>query len=397
MSYLKFTADFIFTGYEMILGDDAVLITHKNGEIEEIITKENAGDDIQSFNGILSPGFVNCHCHLELSHLKNIIPPKTGLIPFLIRVPKYREANFENIEIAIENAATELFNSGTVAVGDICNNTSSISVKKKSKLHFYNFIEAIGFQNSNAESRFNLYENVFNLFKIELATHSNSIVPHAPYSVSKKLLELINQQSSEKTICIHNQETLEETKWFKNKEGDFIKLFNALQIDSSSFTPSGKSSLQTYLPYLTNAKNVILVHNSFTTYNDIEFTLHHAKEYNQNIFWCICNNANLYIEQTHPPIQTLKNKNCTLVIGTDSYSSNWSLNMLDEIKTILHSLNNTFSTQEVLQWATINGATALQMQTYLGSFNKGKNPGVVLIENTVDQSIIKESTSRRLV
>lgn len=397
MSYLKFTADYIFTGYEIISGKNSVLITHENGKIEATVPKEKAGDGIQTFNGILTPGFINCHCHLELSHLKKVIPPNTGLIPFLISVPKYREANFETIQNAIENAITELYNSGTVAVGDICNNTTTISIKKNSNLHFYNFIEAIGFQDSNAESRFNLYENVYNLFKTELSNQLNSIVPHAPYSVSKKLFELINLQSSEKTICIHNQETIEETKWFKNKEGEFINLFNALQIDSSSFIPSGKSSLQTYLPHLTNVKNIILVHNSFTTYADIEFALHHAKKFNQNIFWCICNNANLYIEQTSPPIKTLKDQNCTLVIGTDSYSSNWSLNMLDEIKTILQSSNNNYSTSEVLQWATINGATALQMQSHLGSFDTGKIPGIVLIENTINQSIIKESTTRRII
>ncbi len=397
MSYLKFKADYIFTGYDTIPGNNKVLITHENGEIESIVSTENAGDDIQIFSGILSPGFINCHCHLELSHLKNTIPPKTGLISFILNILKLRDNSFEIIQDAMLKAEEELYNSGTVAVGDISNDTTSIDVKKNSKLHYYNFIEAIGFVDSNAESRFNLYENVFHLFETELKNHNCSIVPHAAYSVSEKLFHCINQIATNKTICIHNQETLEETKWFKNKEGTFYKLFDVLQINSASFSATNKSSLQSYLPYLTSPKNIILVHNSFTTQADVEFAKQHAKQNEQNIFWCICNNANQYIEQVNPPIELLYENNCNIVIGTDSYSSNWSLNMLDEIKTIINSTNNKIKTNQILQWATINGAQALQMDSYLGTISKGKMPGVVIIENTLDNEISYNSTSRRLI
>jgi cytosine/adenosine deaminase-related metal-dependent hydrolase len=397
MSYLKFSADYIFTGYELITGDDSVLIVHKNGEINAIVSKEVAGDDIQYFQGILTPGLINCHCHLELSHLKNAIPPYSGLIPFLMSVPKLREANYQIIQTAIQEAANELFQSGTVAVGDICNNTTTIELKKNLPLHFYNFIEAIGVQDSNAEARFNLYYNVYNLFQKELSQQSNAIVPHAPYSVSNSLLQKINKESDGKTCCIHNQESLDETKWFLNKEGDLLNLFNELEIDTSSFKPTAKSSLQSYLPYLTAAKNLILVHNTFTTKDDIQFAHEHAIKNQQQLFWCICNNANRYIEQTNPPINELIQQHQQIVIGTDSYSSNWSLNMLDEMKTILLENNNTVSTQDVLTWATINGANALQMDTFLGSFSKGKLPGIVIIDNIENGSISKSSTAKRLL
>ena len=71
MSYQKFKADHLFTGHEM-LSKNFVLITNENGIVENIIPVAEAGEDVQVFKGILSPGFyVNCHCHLELSHLKN--------------------------------------------------------------------------------------------------------------------------------------------------------------------------------------------------------------------------------------------------------------------------------------------------------------------------------------
>jgi cytosine/adenosine deaminase-related metal-dependent hydrolase len=66
------------------------------------------------------------------------------------------------------------------------------------------------------------------------------------------------------------------------------------------------------------------------------------------------------------------------VLGTDSLASNWSLNILDEIKTIRQYFP-AIPFKEILQWATINGAIALQMDDQIGSFKKGKKPGILLI------------------
>ena len=76
MNFRKFFADRIFDG-KSFLGDDIVLITEPDGKIADIINKKDAGDNIEVLQGTLTPGFINCHCHLELSHLKNIIPTST--------------------------------------------------------------------------------------------------------------------------------------------------------------------------------------------------------------------------------------------------------------------------------------------------------------------------------
>ena len=83
--YRKFTAENIFTGNKLLASGN-VLITKMDGTIVEIISIENAGEAIEQHKGILSPGFINAHCHLELSHLKGLIPEKTGLIDFILKV-----------------------------------------------------------------------------------------------------------------------------------------------------------------------------------------------------------------------------------------------------------------------------------------------------------------------
>jgi hypothetical protein len=105
---------------------------------------------------------------------------------------------------------------------------------------------------------------------------------------------------------------------------------------------------------------------------------------------------NQYIEQTMPPVELLRSQKANIVIGTDSYASNWSLSVLDELKTIQHH-HPEIQLSEMLSWATINGAQALQMDKHLGSFELGKKPGVVLINEVDAFNSLKNARSQRIL
>jgi aminodeoxyfutalosine deaminase len=390
MQYRKIKGENIFTGYGFA-GADKVLITQKDGTIEAIVDVNEAGEDVQYFDGIITPGFVNAHCHIELSHLKNKIPVHTGLVDFILQILKLRVADEDVKQEAMRQAEEELYNSGTVAIGDICNTTDSIFLKKDSKIHWHNFIEVSGFVEEIADIRFENGQNILAQFSKQLQplNHSDfqvplsggfrgALTPHAPYSLSKTLFQLINETALGKTLSIHNQETPTENEFLQNKTGDFLRLYQDLGIDISSFLATKKSSLQSWLPQLSNAKKIISVHNSFTNEEDILF----AKQFSpsQEMYFCLCPNANLYIENTLPPITMLIKNDCNIVLGTDSYASNHQLNMYEEIKTIQKNFPD-ISLENILQWATLNGARALGLEGYMGSFDKGKRSGVVLISN----------------
>ena len=123
--YRKFTADYIFNGYE-ILSAPSVLITDRSGVIIDLVNTKEAGDGIEELNGIICPGFVNAHCHLELSHLKGRIPENTGLVDFVQQVMTGRSKGNEQQFEAMEEADRKMYQSGIVAVGDICNSMDSI-------------------------------------------------------------------------------------------------------------------------------------------------------------------------------------------------------------------------------------------------------------------------------
>lgn len=381
MGFRKFKADRLFDGYRF-LEDDSVLIIDQDGVVEAIVPAGEAGDDVQQFNGIISPGFINCHCHLELSHMKGLIQEKTGLVKFVLDVVQQRQFPEEEILDAIEKAEDEMLANGIVAVGDICNNALTIPQKIKGRIYYHNFIEASGFNPAIAAQRFERARSIYEKYRDVFFKNENysplgagGIVPHAPYSVADDLWELILHFPGNHLMTIHNQETAGENEWFLNKTGELAELYEKMNIDASHFQPSAKSSLQTYLPKFRHDQSMILVHNVHTSEEDIAF----AKNSGLQLHWCVCPNANQYITGQLPGIDMLLENDCDIVLGTDSLASNHQLSILEEIKTTQKHFPH-IEMEAMLRWATSNGAKALQMDSLLGSFERGKRPGVVLIE-----------------
>jgi cytosine/adenosine deaminase-related metal-dependent hydrolase len=389
--HFKFKPQSLFTGHTIIEGGDTVVVTTQDGTIVDVIPAAEAGDVCQELSGMLSPGFINAHCHLELSHLKGAIPTQTGLSEFVKQIVPKRAASQEIIDAAIDAAETEMLDNGIVAVGDICNTADTIAAKTKGKIAYYNFIEIYGLDPLLAAQKMEAgialqNEYINNGLKAV-------VVPHASYSVPAALLQLLSEAYGSHTVSIHNQETKAENDFFENKIGAFVDMYARVGVELDFFTPTKTTSLQSVLPYLKDAAKTIWVHNSFTSVSDISA----VQATSTDAYWCLCPSANQYIENTMPPIQLLRAKDANIIVGTDSYASNWSLNMLDELKKI-QAHNPAIPLAEMLTWITSNGARALQMEDQLGTIEKGKKPGLVLIENITNQTLLNSNSfSKRLL
>ena len=145
---------------------------------------------------------------------------------------------------------------------------------------------------------------------------------------------------------------------------------------------------------MAGARNVLLVHNTFTSAEDLAYC--GAARLNRQLFFCLCPNANLYIENRLPDLGLLRAQRCRIVLGTDSLASNDGLSILGEIKTLMHYFPE-IPQEELLGWATLEGARALQMHGSLGSFEKGKKPGIILIDQTRNGQISQKSGVRRIM
>ena len=387
MKYRKFKGDKMFNGFGFI-DNEQVLITDEHGTVIELSSTQDAGEQIEQFDGTICPGFINAHCHLELSHLKDVIPPHTGLIPFLLDVVGKRDFPMETILDRIEKAEKEMFQDGIVAVGDIGNTANTLETKRNSKIRWNNFVEVLSFSDEMSPKRMQEYNEVLKAFndaepELEKDHFKSALVPHAPYTISNLTFKEINRLTPGAVISMHNQEHPAEDVLYKTGEGDYLPFLKIFGFDASPFPITGKSALRSCLPHFNNKQRVLLVHNTFIPEEDIAFAIDYAKEHLAGVHFCLCPNANLYIENKMPPILKLMEQGADLVLGTDSYSSNWQLSIASEIKTINERLPE-IPLETILRWATINGAKALEREDELGSFEKGKKPGVVLLDNQMN-------------
>lgn len=373
----KIAANFIFPVSKAPI-KNGIIIVEDDGTIIDLI--DNGGKlpeiaGLEFYNGIITPGFINAHCHIELSYLKNKFSNLNGLPDFIKKILSQRSAIPENLMDIINAANIEMYHEGIVAVGDIINHDFSFQVKAQSKILYKSFAEV--FDISPART-YEAYKSGLDLIdKAHLENLYCSLVPHAPYSVTPALFEKIlqYQQSSPGIFSIHNQETVSENALFLEKSGPLLELMSGAGADFSVWGRS-ESSLKAISEYFPANSNLLLVHNIYTGVADIEF----LKNKNLKVHFVLCPASNLIIEQKLPDVEMLLNSGFPVAIGTDSYSSNTSLSVIKELKIISENFPN-ISLNDLVNCATLNGAKALELENVFGSFDKGKKPGVNLIQN----------------
>lgn len=393
----KYTADYILTSQTEPIKNGSIVVDDK-GKIIKIIDPQNNSskdDDFadlssEKLSGIICPGFINTHCHLELSHLKGKIPAGEGLIAFIKNVQQHRKVDESEVLEAAAKADEEMFQNGIVAVGDISNSAITASIKTKSKLYYHNFVEVFGFDPKNADAVFNQAISVRDQFKPMAAT----ITPHAPYSVSKELFKLIKKEAEENDsiLTIHNQESDEENKLYRYKQGSFLEFYNGLGLDIEFFKPQARNSLQSIVPLLSNRQSVLMVHNTFTSMKDVYFT----RRFDKKINWCFCPEANLYIENSLPKVNIFTHHGFNITLGTDSLASNSGLCILKEMR-VLQQHFPELSLECLVEWATLNGARFLGIEDEKGTIEVGKTPGLNLLTGLNKLKITPETKVRRLI
>lgn len=385
----KFSANCVYTLDSRPI-QDGIVTTDDNGKILAITESNLLPDpDVEYFDGVIVPGFVNAHCHLELSHLHQKIERGTGLIPFLKNVIKHREEEEEVILDAIKKADLQMYKNGIVAVGDIANHSFSAETKENSKISYHTFIEMIGFDGTKSNDVFIEALKLYEMFQT-----SASITLHAPYSFSKELFKHLIRycETGFNPISIHNQENDEENSLYRYKMGEFLPFYKEMNINSDGFKAQSKNSIQSILPFLPDNQPIQMVHNTYTSLKDIYFT----KRFKKDINWCFCPNANLYIENKLPSFEFFKHSSNPITIGTDSLASNNQLCILSEMKLLQQNIKEV-SFEDILKWGTINGAKFLGLENDFGVIKKGKKPGLNLITQLKNDKLTGQSTVKKLI
>ena len=334
---------------------NAYLVIDDDGSIVDICNYNSNSEEIaglEYYSGVLVPGFVNAHCHVELSHLKGIIKEGSGLSNFINEIQSNRDEEEPIIDKQMQNAMRYMWSRGINGLGDIVNSLVGVNVKSNSPILSYNFIELFNKPNLSDTDIIHEGKNIGLVYNNNNLI--NSLTPHSPYGTSVSLLKQMQEETADKrTISLH----FLESKW----ETD------------------GSSRLIDYLQELKSYKNILLVHNLFLT-ETIFYIIKADIELYNKIFWVVCPNSNIHINSELPPINKFEQRGLQCCLGTDSLASNYQLSILDEMKTIAKFYPEiVFET--LLEWATLNGAKALNFDDRLGSFDIGKSPGVLLLSD----------------
>ena len=389
----KISANYIFPVSGAPLKNGIVVLDSNNVIIDLIDTKGYLKEiaNLEFYNGIIVPGFVNSHCHLELSHLKEKFQEKKGLPNFISQVNSLRKTDLDIIRKEIQNSHDEMIRNGIVAVGDICNTSDSFAIKTSKEITYHSFIEIFGLEEKKTNEIIQNGEKLLQLISKKFP-HSHSLTPHAPYSVSPQLFKQITPFIESSIVSIHNQESQAEKEMFYSRKGALYNFMSKF-VDLSDWNPEHKNSSEYSLNYLHNSKQILLVHNTFTGHEDLKI----ADSLLSKIYWVLCPNANLYIENKLPDLNLFREHKLNIALGTDSLASNSGLSILEEIKTISSHFPE-IKLEELLKWGTLNGAKALNFSNQLGSLEVGKKPGINLISklDLENMKLKRESVVKKL-
>ena len=369
----------------------------EDGTIVSVSDAVSCPVEAVKLNGILAPGFTNCHCHIELSHLKGLFKQGTGMDGFIQQINALRTSIDRPGRLdAIDKEMESLYNQGVSAMADISNCDESFAAKASSKIYTRTFLEVFGTEPEDATA---IVANAIELQKKASEYGLDAApTPHSCYTMSPLLNRLSAAEGLKSGyISYHSQESDQENDMIRYGKGE---LFDDYHARGCSMPPvMGISSLEYFIRNLSEAVempvegNVILVHNVDTDQVSIDAALKAFK----HPYWALCPLSNIFIHRQLPPIGLLRQNGLKICIGTDSLSSNTQLSMIAEMKCIQDNFPD-IPLEEIVKWATLNGAEAVGKNELLGSFIPGKKPGVVLIEN-VDIENLKltdTSFSRRL-
>jgi cytosine/adenosine deaminase-related metal-dependent hydrolase len=367
------------------------------GTIVETGVLEEETESTEFYNGILIPGFVNSHCHIELSHLKGHFSKKSGMAGFIQQIRELRYVTDEAGRYeAIATEMQKMYQSGVSAMADISNSSESFKAKSESLMYTRTFLEVFGSEESDMPRIMSSVRELSKLakeFGIDAAP-----TPHSCYTMSPSLL----RESSADAIAAgwlsyHNQESWQEEELIIKGSGPLHDDYKSRGMSTPPV--KGVPSLLYFLEVIESVKanideSILLVHNTFTNEESVSYAMERLK----SLYWAVCPLSNLFIHDALPPLELLRRLNANITLGTDSLSSNDTLSMVDEINCI-HKYFPTIPLKEILEWSSYNGAKFLGIEDKFGSLEKGKRPGIVLVDN-IDWNSMKlteKSKSVRLV
>lgn len=393
----RIAAEYLYTldSYEPLV--NGFVEYDDDGTIVSVGECEDVGKEETFYKGALVPGFVNTHCHIELSHLQGKFAKKTGMAGFIDQINALRDISDRTSRMeCIRKWMDRLWSQGVSAMGDISNGDESFPAKAASPMYTRTFLEVFG---SEPEDCAKVMESVGQLQeKVAGYGLDAAPTPHSCYTMSPELLTAASRAALDSGyLSYHSQESLQEEQMLVSGSGALYE--NRKRLGMSTPPVTGRPSLFYFLDRIGKIhpapfeEHILLVHEVCLT----EEAADAVNDKLKNAFVALCPISNIFIHDTLPPVALMRRKGMKITVGTDSLSSNDTLDIVGE----MHCLQKAFpyiSLGEILTWACRNGALFLGKEKGLGTIAPGKRPGIVLIEGLdADGRLTDGSFSGRII
>ena len=333
---------------------------------------------VEFYPGILIPGMVNAHSHLELSYLRGAIAEGTGFAGFAREIGRVRgNYTLEERLHAASVADSEMWYEGVEAVMDIANDDLVMPIKESSKIEYHTLFEAFGLMAQSCDTQ-----------RAMASKYSHAdVTTHSTYSLQDALFRDIANEGNE-SLSVHLLESEDEIALY-NKKGSLWEWYERMgwECDFLHYGHPAKRIAES----VPATRRTLLVHGCKSTAEDISLLDRH---FDTQPTWVLCPESNRYISGITPPVSLYREMGAQIAIGTDSLASARHLSMVENMR-----LLGDVPLAELFTYATLNGAKALGIAERKGSIEVGKQPGLVVISGVDMQAmrLTAESTSRRII
>ncbi len=372
----------------VVLGDgapvvDGAVVVGAAGEIVAVgpageVLPRHAGVAVERVRGVVLPGLVNAHTHLELSALRGCVPGGAGFVPWVEQLIGVRnELQPESDAAAVERAVDELEACRTVAVGEVTNSLAAVRTLARRGFVGCVFHEVFGVEHDPLAERLaalpRMVEERLGTWPSPELSYAPS--PHTLYTTHADVVRQLLRQGSEQglRLSLHLSEHAAERRFLENGDGPIAGWYEArLRLRRDLLEWPGQSPVAFADSLGALAPGVLAVHLTDARPEELELVARRGSPV------VLCPRSNLFIETRLPPLLAMRAAGITPALGTDSLASNASLDVLAEAR----ALSDRFPSvpaRELVAMATWASAQALG-RSDLGRIATGTRPGLFAID-----------------
>lgn len=267
-------------------------------ERRPVIEVDGPGGRIRERDGVLVPGLVNLHAHLELPPLAT--PPGIGLCAWVGML----KAGTSPSAAQAGHGVYEAIRSGTGTLADVGNIGVSASVMAAAGLRGMAFHEVLGIDVDT------------------LVDTPTRAVPHAPHTTHPDVIQAC--ASLDGAWSMHFDEDPDEGEFLRTGRGPWLGFMQRVGRDLSRFPIPGMSPARYLAELGVLSPRAMLVHATCTRGEDLDVIAESGATV------VLCPRSNQHITGRWPDVTGLMERGVPLGIGTDSLASSPDLDVLAE-------------------------------------------------------------------